>query len=233
MRILLLGPIAAACLFWAAAPATGESAPDNRDLTGFWNLPYVPNMAMGKEDTVPYTPAGQAAYRNHDSKDDPTGFCQYPGVPRIMQSPYPMQIIQTGNQIVMLFEYMKMWRAIYTDGREHLKGVDSTFMGDSVGKWEGDTLVIDTIALNDRTWLDTAGHQHSDKLHVIERLHRTGPDTIAYEITVDDPVMYAKPWKHERAMTTLKLTPGLPELIEYSCNENNKDLQHLISTKPN
>ena len=157
----------AAGLLGFAAPAAAESAPPKPDLSGYWNLPYVPNMALGKEDMVPYTPAGKAAYVNHDSKDDPTGFCLYPGVPRIMQSPYPVQFVQTGSQLLMLFEYMKMWRMIYTDGREHLKGVDATFMGDSVGNWEGDTLVIDTVALNDRTWLDTAGHQHSRQLHVI------------------------------------------------------------------
>lgn len=223
---------AAVAVFGMARSGAAESTAPKPDLSGYWVLPYVPNMALGKEETVPYTAAGKAAYQNHDSKDDPTGFCQYPGVPRIMQSPYPVQFLQTGNQLVMLFEYMKMWRAIYTDGREHNRGVDSTFMGDSVGRWEADTLVIDTIALNDRTWLDTAGHQHSDKLHVIERLRRTSPDTIAYEYTVDDPVMYAKPWKLERVLTALKATPGLPELLEYSCNENNKDLQHLISTKP-
>jgi hypothetical protein len=223
---------AAGFLLVSAAPLAAQSAPPQADLSGYWNLPYIPNMAQGKEDTVPYTPAGQAAFRNHDAKDDPTGFCHFPGVPRIMQSPYPVQFVQTGNQLLMLFEYMKMWRAIYTDGRPHNNGVDSTFMGDSVGRWEGDTLVIDTVALNDRTWLDTAGHQHSDKLHVIERLRRTGPDAIAYEYTVDDPVMYAKPWKQARVLTPLKPTARLPELLEYSCNDNNKDLQHLISTKP-
>ena len=216
----------------AAILPAAESVPANRDLSGYWNLPYVPNIAQGKEDTVPYTAAGKAAYLNHDSKDDLTGFCLYPGVPRIMQSPYPVQFIQTGNQLVMLFEYMKMWRAVYTDDRGHNAKADSTFMGDSAGRWEADTLVIDTISLNDRTWLDTAGHQHSDKLHVVEHLRRTGPDSIAYDYIVDDPAMYAKPWKQERVLTPLKATPGLPELLEYSCNENNKDLQHLISTKP-
>jgi hypothetical protein len=230
MRVVYTGVLlAVVCV--TALPAA-ESAPANRDLSGYWNLPYVPNMAQGKEDTIPYTPAGKAAYVSHDSKDDPTGFCLYPGVPRVMQSPYPVQFVQTSNQLLMLFEYMKMWRTIYTDGRAHNGKADSTFMGDSVGHWEGDTLTIDTIALNDRTWLDTAGHQHSDQLHVIEHLRRTAPDSIAYDYIVDDSVMYAKPWKQERVLTPLKPTAGLPELLEYSCNENNKDLQHLISTKP-
>jgi hypothetical protein len=230
MRVVYLGALLAG--LWGTALSAAESTPANRDLSGYWNLPYVPNMAQGKEDAIPYTPAGKAAYLNHDSKDDPTGFCLYPGVPRIMQSPYPVQFVQTGNQLFMLFEYMRMWRAIYTDGRAHNSKADSTFMGDSVGRWEGDTLTIDTVALNDRTWLDTAGHQHSDQLHVTEHLRRTGPDSIAYDYIVDDPVMYAKPWKQERVLTPLKPTAGLPELLEYSCNENNKDLQHLISTRP-
>jgi hypothetical protein len=97
-----------------------------------------------------------------------------------MQSPYPVQFVQTGNQLLMLFEYMKMWRMIYTDGREHLKAAMPPSMGDSVGNWEGDTLVIDTAELNDRTWLDTAGHQHRGQLHVIERLwpHRPRHDCL-------------------------------------------------------
>jgi hypothetical protein len=104
-------------------------------------------------------------------------------------------------------------------------------MGESVGKWDGDTLVIDTVGLNDRTWLDTAGHQHSDAMHVVERLRRTA-DTIILDFTVDDPKMYSQPWKHERTIRPLAPIPGLPQLIEYACNENNRDLPHLVSTKP-
>jgi len=131
----------------------------------------------------------------------------------------------------MLFEYMRLWRAIPTDGRTHPENLPPSFMGDSVGKWEGDTFVIDTIGLNDRTWLDTAGHQHTDNLHVIERMRRT-PDTILYEYTIDDPKMYAQPWKQERVLRPLKAVHGMPELIEYVCTENNQDVRHLISTKP-
>ena len=208
--------------------------PDGKpDFSGFWSLPYVPNMAASAaaEAAVPYTPEGLRAYRNHDAKDDPTSLCLYPGVPRIMQSPYPLQIVQTADQLVMLFEYMGLWRAIPTDGRSHRQGIEPTFMGDSVGRWDGDTLVIDTTGLNDRTWLDTAGHQHSDAMHVVERLRRTA-DTIVLEFTVDDPKMYSQPWKHERIIRPLPPIPGLPPLIEYSCNENNRDLPHLVSFKP-
>ena len=106
-------------------------------------------------------------------------------------------------------------------------------MGDSTGHWEGDTLVIDTVSLKDApwTWLDTAGHQHSDVLHVIERLRRT-PTAIQYDYTVDDPKMYSKPWVQERMITPLKINPRIGELIEYECTENNRDLQHLVPNKP-
>src|SRR5262249_36372660 len=156
-----------------------------------WNVPYVPNMAQGHEENVPYTDRGRAAFKNHDSKDDPTSNCWYPGVPRVMQSPYPMQIVQTRDYVVLLFEYMRMWRTFPLDGRPHPQKMEPAFMGDSVGHWEDDTLVVDTTNLKDApwTWLDTAGHQHSDVLHVTERFQRK-EGAIAYEFTVDDPKMY-------------------------------------------
>ena len=201
------------------------------DFQGFWNIPYTPNLATNTpESAIPYTPTGLAAFKTHDSKDDPTSTCQYPGVPRIMQSPYPVQFIQTPEYLVMVFEYMSLARAIPI-GKEHPAIVDPSFMGNSVAHWEGDTLVVDTIGLNDGTWLDTAGHQHSDQLHVIERFTRT-PTTIVMNYDIIDPVMYSKPWNLERPLTPLKIVPGRPELLEYACNENNKDVQHLISTKP-
>ena len=212
-------------------PRTGEGKPD---FTGFWNLPYVPNMAGGKEAEVPYTDQGRKAFQEHDAKDDPTANCWYPGVPRIMQSPYPVQFLQTKDTFIMLFEYMRTWRVVPLNGRPHPDKMEANFMGDSTGHWEGDTLVVDTTKLNDApwTWLDTAGHQHSDVLHVTERFNRTAT-AIDYEYAVDDAKMYTKPWTQKRKITPLKTAAGMPELIEYSCNENNKDLQHLVPTKPN
>jgi hypothetical protein len=191
-------------------------------------------MAQGKEDQVPYTPAGKAAFQRHDSKDDPTARCLYPGIPRIMSSPYPVQIIQTPDYIVMAFEYMRLWRVIPTDHRPHPKKTEPTFMGDNVGWWEGDTFVIDTIGLwgGDKVWLDTAGHQHSDALHVTERLRRTAPDKLEVDFALDDPEMYATPWVQHRVWKPLPPPPGLPMLLEYLCEENNRDIPHLISTKP-
>lgn len=237
MRSLL--PVAASLMFaWTLAAADSSPAiprmPDGKpDFSGLYNIPYTPNMARGKEDEVPYTEAGRQAYLDHDAKDDPTSKCWFPGVPRIMQSPYPARIVQTHDFLVILFEYETMFRLIPLDGRPHADKMEPSFMGDSVGHWDGDTLIVDTTNLKGPpwTWLDTAGHQHSDGLHVIERFRRL-PDKVAYEFTVDDPKMYSKPWTHSRPLTPMKPTPGLPDLLEYNCAENNKDLNHLMSTKP-
>jgi hypothetical protein len=204
------------------------------DFTGYWNLPYVPNIANGKESEMPYTDLGRKAFQDHDSKDDPTSFCLYPGVPRIMQSPYPVQFRQTADYFLMLFEYMRLWRAVPLDGRPNPENMQPEFMGYSTGRWEGDTLVVDTTLLKGApwTWLDTAGHQLSDQLSVVEKFQRT-PEGIDYEYSVIDPIMYAKPLVQRRKMTPLKVLPGLPELLEYSCNENNKDVEHLVPNKPN
>jgi hypothetical protein len=228
---------AVAAFAWAQAPAQPNAdiprMPDGKpSFEGYWNIPYTPNIAAnGKEADVPYTPVGLAAFKEHDSKDDPTSFCNYPGVPRVMQSPYPMQILQTKEYVIFAYEYMKMWRVIPTDGRPHPARVEPSFMGDSVGRWEGDTFIVETIGLNDKTWLDTAGHQHSDQLKVIERFTRT-PNSIMMNYDIIDPVMYTRPWNLERPLTPLKAVYGLPELLEYACNENNRDVQHLMSTKP-
>jgi hypothetical protein len=234
MRFLLVAIVAAGA--WAQEPAVKPipRMPDGKpDLQGFWNIPYTPNLAaQGGEDAVPYTAKGREAFRQHDSKDDPTGRCLYPGVPRIMQSPYPMQILQTPEYVIFAFEYDRLWRVIPTDGRPHSANAEPSFMGDSTGHWEGDTFVVETVALNDKTWLDTAGHQHSDQMKVVERFTRTA-DAIVMSYDIIDPVMYTKPWTLQRSLTPLKPISGTrPELLEYSCNENNRDLEHLISTKP-
>jgi hypothetical protein len=217
----------------AAVPAIPRMPDGKPSFVGYWDLPYTPNMAAKDgEAAIPYTDAGRAAFKNHDAKDDPTSLCLYPGMPRIMQSPYPIQIIQTQEYVTILFEYMRQFRAIPTDGRAHPENLPPSFMGDSTGKWEGDTFVVDTTGLNDRTWLDTAGHQHTDEMHLTERFVRT-PTAINLEYRIDDPKMYSKPWVQQRIIRPSKpAAHGLPQLIEYSCEENNRDIQHLITTKP-
>src|SRR5689334_24584058 len=115
-----------------SAPAIPRMPDGKPSFVGYWDLPYTPNMAAKDgEAAVPYTDAGRAAFKNHDAKDDPTSLCLYPGMPRIMQSPYPIQIIQTQEYVVILFEYMRQWRAIPTDGRKHPENLPPSFMGDS------------------------------------------------------------------------------------------------------
>src|SRR5258708_24177659 len=122
---------------------------------------------MAKEiGELPFAGEGQAAYSKVNTVYDPTGFCLFAGVPRITNSPLPMRVVQTKESVVFLYEYMTTFHAVPLDVAEHSKKIDPTFMGESIGKWDGDVLVIDTVGFNDRTWLDTAGHPHSDVLHV-------------------------------------------------------------------
>ena len=126
-------------------------------------------VSIGASAETPRAADGKAAYGKINTAFDPTGFCLFPGVPRINNSPFPMRVVQSIDSIVFLHEYMTTFRAVPLGAREHSKNPQPKFMGESIGKWDGDALVIDTVGLNDRTWLDTAGHPHSDVLHVTER----------------------------------------------------------------
>jgi hypothetical protein len=158
-------------------------------------------------------------------KDDPEAKCLPVGVPRYMFDPYPFQIIQLLDSVVFLFEGDNYpWRVVPTDGRNHRANVNPTWMGDGVGHYEGDTLVIDVIGFNGQAWLDQAGHAQTEQAHLIERYTRTDARTLKYEVTIDDPGAYSKPWT---TSNTVSWRPGL-ELIEYVCNENEKSSAHMI-----
>jgi hypothetical protein len=103
-------------------------------------------------------------------------------------------------------------------------------MGHSIGRWDGDVLVVDTVGIDERTWLDTAGHEHSAQLHLTERFQKTGPDTMTWTVTYTDPVYFTRPWSITRTFTRGK--PG-DRLLPYTCNENNKDVEHLQKHQPN
>ncbi len=148
--------------------------------------------------------------------EDPILSCIPPGVPRIMLLPFPMQIVQTPGEVVMLFEYDHHVRHIFLDRREHRQDLGPTWMGDSIGRWDGDTLVVDTTGLNDKTWLDQVGHPHSDALHVVERLRRVDHDTLQDDVTIDDPRAYTKSWTGQQVF---KLKPAW-HLFEYICEDN-------------
>jgi hypothetical protein len=134
-------------------------------------------------------------------------------------TPEPMQIMQSDTYLSLLFEQNSWFHAVPIGGRQHRKG-DATWFGDSAGHWEGGTLVVDTVNFNGKTRLDTVGHPHSGRLHVIERYSRPDRGHLSYEMTIDDPKTFTKPWKNTRTFT---LRPD-GEIMEYSCEENNKSL---------
>ena len=173
---------------------------------------------------LPYLPAARAkATENGVHRErDPVGHCHMHGVPRVMVPPFPYVIVQDRDYVTMLFETEHSVRIIPMDGRPHLKNY-SSWNGDSRGRWEGDTLVIDVTGLNGRTWLDQAGNFVGESEHVVERLTMTGPNTIVYEATVDDPTVYSRPWK---LRVPLVRQPKGTELIEYDCIEGERDEAH-------
>jgi hypothetical protein len=183
------------------------------------------------EPHVPFQPWAAAVYdynSKNDSKYDPEGYCLPPGGPRLMATPYPMEIIQLPEQkrILMIFEgATHIWREIFMDGRPHPQGdaLNPTYLGHSVGRWEGDTLVVDVVGFNEGTWLDYFGHPHTDMLHVVERYSRPNKNTLHYEALIDDPGAYTKPF------TVAWDIPWRPsaDLAEYICQENNLYLQRL------
>src|SRR6187399_1296783 len=154
------------------------------------------------EPWIPFQPWAAAVYdynSKNESKYDPEGYCLPPGGPRLMATPYPAEIIQLPEQkrIIMIFEgATHIWREIFMDGREHPKGdaLNPTYLGHSVGRWEGDTLVIDVVGFNEGTWIDYYGHPHTRLLHVVERIARPDKATLRYEATIDDPGAYTRPW---------------------------------------
>jgi hypothetical protein len=146
-----------------------------------------------------------------------------------MQSPYPMQMLQTDQYLIMAFEYMRLWRVIPI-GKPHPDRVEPSFMGDSVAHWEGDTLVIDTTGFNDLSWFDRAGNYHSDALHVVERLTPMSADLLNYEATVDDKKVFSRPWKI--SMPIYRRKEKGARLLEFRCVEFVEDLVYGALRKP-
>jgi len=183
----------------------------------------TPFAVRGAQEKAPYQPwAAEKVLESFNRRgiDDPMARCLSPGVPRTTtMGLFPMQIVQTPKTIVMLFEVFHVFRVIQIDA-QHPEDLEASFMGDSVGHWEGDTLVVDVIGFNDKTWLAGTGTFHSDKLHVVEKFTRMDENTIAYEVTMEDPVVLTKPWVQR---STIMLRPGT-RLREYECVENNTDM---------
>jgi len=214
------------------AVSAQESKPTPRlaggkpDLSGVWEKPYVPDMTKNGTKQrgypeLPFTPAGLKDWESYDAANgDYTGSCLPFGMTRSFNSPYPMQIVQNNTHVALLFEQNTWFHVVPIDGKPLPKELEPTWFGTSSGRWDGDTLVVDTTGFNGYTRLDTVGHPHSDHLHLVQTFRRTDADHLIYTVTINDPETYAKPWTNERTFTR---TDG--GLIEYSCEENNKDLR--------
>jgi hypothetical protein len=241
---------------WLAPRPAAQQAPvavrttDGRpDLSGYWNNqagtapwdiePHPASFAIPPGDgiivdppdrKIPYQP--QALARRNEIREkhmfeDPQAHCALSGVPRQTYTPFGFQIVQPPGYVVILYEAEHAYRVIPTDGRPHLPAAIELWQGDSVGRWEGDTLVVDTTNFNGKTWLDMAGNFTSPSLHVVERYTRTADDTIAYEATIEDPTMYTRPWTMEFRLARNK-QPGY-YMLEFACHEGERDLQHYTA----
>jgi hypothetical protein len=217
---LALGIVLACCFPASAQTKKTSDAPnasasfDPHDLSGIWsqehprNLPVVErywNYELNKEEP-PMTAWGQSqfaaakssfgqhTYPTADTNDPMYHSCTPAGLPRVYLHPFPMEIVQMPGEILILFEWDSLRHPIYTDGRKHDEALGPQWMGDAIGHWEGDTLVVDTTNFNDKTWIDRVGHPHTADLHLVERFKRTDATHLVNDITVDDPKAYSKPW---------------------------------------
>jgi hypothetical protein len=194
-------------------------------------VPAAPVLALGAsggvpaslgvvdgDGQIPYKPAALAKKKenaDHWVDRDPELKCYLPGLPRAMYQPYPFQIVQGSTKIQMVYAFANASRTIHLDKAD--PPPDDAWMGFSEGRWEGDTLVVDSKDFNDKTWLDRAGNFHSDKLHLVERLTPLSPDAIRYEVTIEDSDVFTRPWKITMPLYR-RLEPNA-QLLEYRCIE--------------
>jgi hypothetical protein len=181
-----------------------------------WVCP--PDEGWLEGNQIPYQPWAitkkQENYQNRATADPETQ-CYLPGVPRIMYMPHPFQIVQTADKVTILYEYIHAIRYIYVNGTQHPDGPIEWWMGDSRGRWEGNTLVVDTVHFTDQTWFDRAGNFHSGALHVVERYTPITPNHMNYEVTIEDPKVFTRPWK--MSMPLYRRLEANSELLEYEC----------------
>ncbi len=197
-------------------PVSPERKPD---LAGVWVVSGSTNLP----DDLPYRPEALKLWQERKanlSKDDPAAYCLPNGVVRVTALPY--KIVQTPQLVVLLSEgNTHSFRRLFLDGRAHSLDLEpNSWTGDSIGKWDGNTLVVDTIGFNDRTWLDDTGKPHSDQLHVIERYRRPDAGRLVIDYTIEDPKFLTKPYNFSRTFV-----PANREIQERFCTEQN----HLVA----
>ena len=244
--VALVATAAAALLMWYPSPGPAQAPPTARkgppppqgptprlangraDFAGLWrpaDIYLIEDISLGLKpgETVPLNDWAKQEMSKHLSKNDPEANCLPTGVPR--HAPYPWKIVETPPYIYFLFEgNIHSYRQIFMDGRPHPKDPNPTWYGHSVGKWEGDTLVIDTVGFNNIFWFDFVGHPHTEQLHTTERYTRKDLGTLLEEVTIDDPGAYTRSFTINASH---RLLPN-DELMEYICQENQRDTQHLV-----
>ena len=189
---------------------------------------YLPTNL--KIDDVPWQPWAKALYlfrQAETTKDDPHVRCKPSGGPRMFHTPYGTEFVDAPAEkrvYIMGVGGPHTWRIVYMDDREHPKDLDPSFSGHSVGRWEGDSLIVDTVAFNEKFWLTREGIPSTAALHLTEKFTRTDYDTLKYEATIDDPGAYIRPWT---GGWYLRWQPG-EEMYEYICQENNRDVVHMF-----
>ena len=184
-----------------------------------------PSLGVVEGGEIPYTPQALITKKQNQENwlsRDPEIKCFLPGVPRATYIPQPFQILQSASQIFIAYQFAGAARNIYLKDPGPAP-VDS-WMGQSFGHWEGETLVVDVTGLNDQTWLDRAGNFHSDALHVVERYTRTSPDVIAYEATIEDPKVFTRPWKI--SMPLYRRQEKTAQLMDFKCVEFVEELMY-------
>ena len=218
----------------APAPRTADGKPD---LSGVWQAEsqeFFMNLGSGlKQDELsmqPWASALQQQRVERDHGEDPLARCLPHGVPRINTNGlFPFKIIQTPQEVVILYEQLYLFRQIFLDGRKLANNPNPAWLGYSTGRWEGDTLVVETSGFNDKTWLDTErGHPATEALHVTERFRRRNFGTLEVVATIDDPKAYTKPWTTKVQKMNLQLNT---DILEFICAENEKDISHLPAQK--
>ena len=228
---------------WKRVPRTADGkvdlkAPTQRtpygkpDLSGFWmpedQVKYLLNLAADmKEQEIPLTPWGRNLYNEriaNNGKDHPGVSCLPSGIPEKDNIPDGLKLVQTEDLVLLLHESRTIYRQIFTDGRPLPKNPQPAWMGYSIGHWDGDTLVVETIGQNGRTWLDMRGLPGTEALKVTERFHRPRIGHMDVDVTIEDAKAYTKPWNVRLAW---RLEPDT-DLIESICEENNRDPGHMV-----
>jgi hypothetical protein len=214
-------------LFGAILPASAQpqggtgQIGGHPDISGIWYAPTpdVSGLLLPGEEIV-LTKYGAERYKKVDQADTPSYRCEPYGPVRALQSTNPWMLVQTPNFIGIMMEHID-YRLIYLDGRSHPEDIADypEWEGHSVGKWEGDTLVIDTVGLRPETWLDTAGFEHGEKLHLTERIKKVSQDVLQRTVTIDDPVFYAKPWTFQQNIKRLKESKNV-RMMPARCADN-------------